>query len=58
MPLFFVQVKLNGSDKWQAVGHMPGAILVQSGELLAAWTANLMPALVSYDLPINKIVIF
>ncbi|VVC89585.1 unnamed protein product [Leptidea sinapis] len=24
-------VKLNGSDKWQAVGHLPGAILVQTG---------------------------
>ncbi|KAG6462103.1 hypothetical protein O3G_MSEX013058 [Manduca sexta] len=41
-----LEVKLNGSDKWQAVGHLPGAILVQSGELLAAWTTNLLPALV------------
>ncbi|NP_001164469.1 flavone synthase I [Bombyx mori] len=39
-------VKLNGSEKWQAVGHLPGAILVQTGEFLAAWTANLLPALV------------
>ncbi|KAH9642409.1 hypothetical protein HF086_007541, partial [Spodoptera exigua] len=39
-------VKLNGSDKWEKVGHLPGAILVQSGEFLAAWTANLLPALV------------
>lgn len=43
------QVKLNGSDKWQAVGHLPGAILVQTGELLAAWTADLIPALVSFS---------
>ncbi|XP_063831761.1 uncharacterized protein LOC135080966 [Ostrinia nubilalis] len=40
-----LEVKLNGSDVWQAVGHLPGAILVQPGELLAAWTTNLLPAL-------------
>ncbi|XP_026764759.1 uncharacterized protein LOC113523090 [Galleria mellonella] len=40
-----LEVKLNGSDKWQAVGHLPGAILVQTGQLLAAWTTNLLPAL-------------
>ncbi|XP_045761716.1 2-oxoglutarate-Fe(II) type oxidoreductase ppzD [Maniola jurtina] len=38
-----LEVKLN--DKWQAVGHLPGAILVQPGELLASWTTNLLPAL-------------
>lgn len=41
-----LEVKLNGSDKWEKVGHLPGAILVQSGEFLAAWTANVLPALV------------
>ncbi|CAB3262193.1 unnamed protein product [Arctia plantaginis] len=41
-----LEVKLNGSDKWQKVGHLPGAILVQAGEFLAAWTANVLPALV------------
>ncbi|CAG9575645.1 unnamed protein product [Danaus chrysippus] len=40
-----LEVKLNGSDKWQSVGHLPGAILVQTGELLASWTTNLLPAL-------------
>ncbi|CAK1599580.1 unnamed protein product [Parnassius mnemosyne] len=40
-----LEVKLNGSDKWQPVGHLPGAILVQTGELLASWTTNLLPAL-------------
>lgn len=40
-----LEVKLNGSEKWQAVGHLPGAILVQTGELLASWTTNLLPAL-------------
>lgn len=38
-------MKLN--DKWQPVGHLPGAILVQTGELLAGWTTDLLPALVS-----------
>ncbi|XP_026484570.1 uncharacterized protein LOC113392378 [Vanessa tameamea] len=40
-----LEVKLNGSEKWQAVGHLQGAILVQTGELLASWTTNLLPAL-------------
>ncbi|KAJ2946541.1 hypothetical protein O0L34_g12596 [Tuta absoluta] len=40
-----LEVKLHGSEKWQPVGHLPGAILVQTGELLAAWTTNVMPAL-------------
>lgn len=40
-----LEVKLHGSEKWQAVGHLPGAILVQTGELLAAWTNNQLPAL-------------
>ncbi|XP_013166853.1 PREDICTED: UPF0676 protein C1494.01-like [Papilio xuthus] len=40
-----LEVKLHGSEKWQAVGHLPGAILVQTGELLASWTTNLLPAL-------------
>ncbi|GBP41747.1 2-oxoglutarate-dependent dioxygenase htyE [Eumeta japonica] len=40
-----LEVKLNGSDKWEALGHLPGAILVQSGELLATWTTNQLPAL-------------
>ncbi|XP_013183429.2 uncharacterized protein LOC106129419 [Amyelois transitella] len=40
-----LEVKLNGSEKWQAVGHLPGAILVQTGQLLAAWTTNMLPAL-------------
>lgn len=40
-----LEVKLNGSDKWQAVGHLPGTILVQPGQLLASWTTNLLPAL-------------
>ncbi|CAH4017184.1 UPF0676 protein C1494.01-like [Pieris brassicae] len=40
-----LEVKLNGSEKWQAVGHLPGAILVQTGELLGSWTTNKLPAL-------------
>ncbi|XP_049886927.1 uncharacterized protein LOC126381481 [Pectinophora gossypiella] len=40
-----LEVKLNGSEKWQSVGHLPGAILVQTGELLANWTTDILPAL-------------
>ncbi|CAG9783149.1 unnamed protein product [Diatraea saccharalis] len=40
-----LEVKLHDSEKWETVGHLPGAILVQTGELLAAWTTNLLPAL-------------
>ncbi|KAG7304049.1 hypothetical protein JYU34_010975 [Plutella xylostella] len=40
-----LEVKLRGSEEWQAVGHLPGAIMVQTGEMLAAWTTNVLPAL-------------
>lgn len=28
------------SDKWLQVGHLPGAILINSGSLLGCWTKN------------------
>lgn len=42
-----LQVKLPCSDIWQRVGHLPGALLVNTGELLANWTQDRYPALVS-----------
>lgn len=42
-----LEVKLPGTDKWQRVGHLPGAILINTGELLSIWTQEKYPALVS-----------
>ncbi|KDR07973.1 Gibberellin 20 oxidase 1 [Zootermopsis nevadensis] len=33
------------SHRWGRVGHLPGSILVNTGELLASWTNNKYPAL-------------
>lgn len=46
-----LEVKLPGSEKWQRVGHLPGAILINTGELLSLWTHDKYPALVSLILP-------
>lgn len=40
-----LEVKLPGSEKWKRVGHLPGAILINTGEILAAWSQNTYPAL-------------
>ncbi|XP_053685493.1 uncharacterized protein LOC128735047 [Sabethes cyaneus] len=40
-----LEVKLPGTDKWKRVGHLPGAILINAGELLAVWTNEKIPAL-------------
>ncbi|XP_058813268.1 uncharacterized protein LOC131677451 [Topomyia yanbarensis] len=40
-----LEIKLPGTDKWKRVGHLPGAILVNAGELLASWTNEKIPAL-------------
>lgn len=42
-----LEVKLPGSEKWQRVGHLPGSIFINSGEMLSIWTENRYPALVS-----------
>lgn len=41
-----LEVKLPNSEKWQKLGHLPGAIFINTGELLSVWTNNLFPALV------------
>lgn len=40
-----LEVKLPGSGMWKRVGHLPGAILMNSGEILSLWTEERYPAL-------------
>lgn len=40
-----LEVKLPGSGKWKRVGHLPGAILLNTGEILSLWTSERYPAL-------------
>lgn len=40
-----LEAKLPGSDLWQRVGHLPGALLMNSGEILSFWTEQRYPAL-------------
>ncbi|XP_016959695.1 uncharacterized protein LOC108031006 [Drosophila biarmipes] len=40
-----LEVKLRGSDKWERVGHLPGALFINCGETMAAWTDQLYHAL-------------
>lgn len=41
-----LEVKLPNSDKWQRVGHLPGAVFINAGELLSIWTNGKYQALV------------
>jgi len=40
-----LEVKLPGSEKWHRVGHLPGAILINTGEILSVWSQEKYPAL-------------
>lgn len=40
-----LEAKLPGTERWQRVGHLPGSILINAGELLAMWTNDKFPAL-------------
>ncbi|KAH8242627.1 hypothetical protein KR032_000670 [Drosophila birchii] len=40
-----LEVKLRGSDQWQRVGHLPGALFINCGETMASWTDQLYHAL-------------
>lgn len=40
-----LEVKLPGSHKWARVGHLPGAILINTGEILSLWSQDRYPAL-------------
>ncbi|XP_014218523.1 probable 2-oxoglutarate-dependent dioxygenase At3g49630 [Copidosoma floridanum] len=39
------EVQSPRSERWVRVGHLPGAILVNSGDLLSCWTTGVLPAL-------------
>lgn len=38
-------LEIQTGERWTRVGHLPGAILVNTGELLAHWTNGQLPAL-------------
>lgn len=40
-----LEAKLPNCGTWKRVGHLPGAILINAGEILATWTSNTYPAL-------------
>lgn len=40
-----LEAKLPGSSKWMRVGHLPGAILINTGEILSVWSQARYPAL-------------
>lgn len=40
-----LEAKLPGSSKWKRVGHLPGAILINTGEILSIWSQQRYPAL-------------
>ncbi|KAH8288476.1 hypothetical protein KR054_003215 [Drosophila jambulina] len=40
-----LEVQLPGSERWERVGHLPGAILINGGELLSIWTKKRYHAL-------------
>lgn len=39
-----LEAKLPGSDLWQRVGHLPGALLMNCGEIMSLWTEQRYPA--------------
>lgn len=41
-----LEVQLPGSEKWHRLGHLPGSIVISTGELVALWTQERFPALV------------
>lgn len=40
-----LEAKLPGSSKWARIGHLPGAILINTGEILSIWSQERYPAL-------------
>ncbi|CRK89475.1 CLUMA_CG003213, isoform A [Clunio marinus] len=40
-----LEVQLPGSEKWRRIGHLPGAVFINAGELLSIWTQGKYPAL-------------
>lgn len=44
---YYFQILNPATNKWQRVGHLPGAILINTGKLLENWTSGAYKALVS-----------
>ncbi|XP_076762734.1 uncharacterized protein LOC143430380 isoform X2 [Xylocopa sonorina] len=40
-----LEIQTPYGERWGRVGHLPGAILVKTGDILANWTNNQLPAL-------------
>lgn len=40
-----LEIQIPHGGRWERVGHLPGAILVNTGDILASWTNNELPAL-------------
>lgn len=40
-----LEIQTPHGERWGRVGHLPGAILVNTGDILASWTNNQLPAL-------------
>lgn len=40
-----LEIRFPGADKFKRVGHLPGAILINSGEILGKWTESKYPAI-------------
>ncbi|XP_071868308.1 uncharacterized protein isoform X2 [Bombus fervidus] len=40
-----LEIQTPHGERWGRVGHLPGAILVNTGDILANWTNNQLPAL-------------
>ncbi|XP_043509372.1 2-oxoglutarate-dependent dioxygenase htyE-like isoform X2 [Frieseomelitta varia] len=40
-----LEIQTPYGERWGRVGHLPGAILVNTGDILANWTNNQLPAL-------------
>lgn len=40
-----MEIQGPNSERWSRVGHLPGAILVNTGDILSSWTNEQLPAL-------------
>ncbi|XP_066586311.1 uncharacterized protein [Prorops nasuta] len=40
-----LEIQTPFGERWGRVGHLPGAILVNTGDILASWTSDQLPAL-------------
>lgn len=40
-----LEIQTPHGERWERVGHLPGAILINTGDILASWTNDQLPAL-------------